>query len=238
MGCLRYLASALRSDIDADVSIVSTMMTSPTTAVMAAADRIFAYLKGCPNLGITYKASDMILKAYTDASFDSEHGHKSRSGGYFYLGNKDDDGFINGAIAITSRKQQSVVVSATEAEYVALFDVALSTVYFRKLLRIFGHDQPPTTISCDNTVAVGLANGKVSDGRTKHVDRKFHWTREQVAAGVLRVIWQAGKDNLADFFTKFVDDKTHERFTGMMLTKISSTPIPKSERLEPRGCVN
>jgi hypothetical protein len=182
----------------------------------------------------------MVLKAFTDASFDSELIHKSRSGAYYYLGNEEDDGFVNGPIQVFSRKQKSIVVSATEAEYVALFDTALNMVHLRNLLKILGHDQPASTISCDNSVAVGLANGKVSDGRTKHVDRKFHWVREQVAQGMFVVVWEAGKDNLADFFTKHVTPEVHATLTAKIMTQ----PYIKSnsdesclEQDQQRGCI-
>ena len=240
IGCLRYLASALRADIDVYVAQAGSRIANPTVHLMRDVDSIFAYLKSCPDLGITYKASGMVLKAFTDASFDSELIHKSRSGAYYYLGNEEDDGFINGPIQVLSRKQKSIVVSATEAEYVALFDTALNMVHLRNLLKILGHDQPASTISCDNSVAVGLANGKVSDGRTKHVDRKFHWVREQVAQGMFVVVWEAGKDNLADFFTKHVTPEVHATLTAKIMTQ----PYTKSnsdgsclEQDQQRGCI-
>ena len=38
--------------------------------------------------------------------------------------------------------------------------------------------------------------------RTKTIDMRYHWIRDQVKLGVFKVTWRPGKFNFADFFTK------------------------------------
>ena len=234
IGTLRYLASALRTDIDVYTSKAASRQANPTKELMRDVDRIFAYLKKYPNLGVTYHASDMVLMAHTDASFDSERGSRSRSGAIYHCGRKNSPGFINGPIEVSSKIQKTISVSSAEAEYIALFECALRMVYLKKLCELFGHAQKSSLIACDNTCAVGLANGTVADAKTKHVRRKFHWIREAVAEDEFEVYWEAGVKNVADFFTKYHNSVDHHKFTSLLMTDMDAmmnTKLAKMERV-------
>ena len=50
--------------------------------------------------------------------------------------------------------------------------------------------------------AVGIADNTFNLKRTKTIDMRYHWIRDQVKLQVFRITWKAGKFNLADFFTK------------------------------------
>ena len=65
----------------------------------------------------------------------------------------------------------------------------------------------------DNQCAVNMTNNLVLDRKTKHIDRRFHWTRFEV---------KKGTSNLADFFTKYLDKETHQRFTNMFTTQFTT----------------
>ena len=223
IGVLRYLASALRLDIDVYTSKAASRQVNPTKRLMKDVDRIYAYLKKYPNLGVRFYASDMQIMAHTDASFDSEQGSRSRSGAYIHCGRINEPNFINGPIEVSSKIQKTISVSAAEAEYIALFECALRLVYIKLLTELFGHKQNATPIACDNTCAVGLANGTVADTRTKHVRRKFHWVREAVAESEYKVYWEAGASNIADFFTKLHSKEAHQRFTSLLLVNMNDS---------------
>jgi hypothetical protein len=53
------------------------------------ADRLPLYALKHPNAQLIYKASDLILKGASDASYLGDENAQSRAGGYWYLGNKD-----------------------------------------------------------------------------------------------------------------------------------------------------
>ncbi len=56
--------------------------------------------------------------------------------------------------------------------------------YMLVLLKVLTHDmgypQPPTTILCDNTSAIGLANDTIKQKRSKAIDMRFHWIRDRI----------------------------------------------------------
>ena len=66
-----------------------------------------------------------------------------------------------------------------------------------------GHAQTgPTTLHVDNSTAVGLANDTLKIARSKSIDMKFHWLRDRLRQGLIRVVYIPGERQLADFFTK------------------------------------
>jgi hypothetical protein len=135
------------------------------------------------------------------------------AGGICYLGNKDAPEHINGAIHAVSSIIPSVVASAAEAEYAALFMLAQEGEYLRRVLDNMGYPQTPTRILCDNQYAVGLAKAK----RTKSIDMRYHWIRDRVAQGHFKVTWRPGEHNLAYFFTKALPVHTHQTLMRLLV---------------------
>eukprot|EP00957_Ditylum_brightwellii_P139697 10646431-Ditylum_brightwellii.AAC.1 len=73
------------------------------------------------NATLRFLASDMILTLNSDASYLSEKKARSRAAGHFYLSNKDDEEFNNGAIITLSTIIRHVIASASEAKLATLF---------------------------------------------------------------------------------------------------------------------
>ena len=178
---------------------------------MEMVDHVFGYLKKEPNLGIEYRASDMVLKAESDASYNSEAKSRSRTGGYLYYGREDDEDWVNGPVMIVSAIQRLVATSACEAEYVALFETGKAAAAMRNILEELGFTQPgPTAINCDNQAATAIANDEAREKRTRHMSMRLHWVKDQVYQHVLAVRWRPGCSNLADFVTKLLERKEFE----------------------------
>ena len=83
--------------------------------------QLLDYVATHPNARIRYVASDMILNLHSDASYLSEPKAKSRAGGHFWIGNKDDEYFNNGAIVTLSSVIKHVMSSAYKSELAVLF---------------------------------------------------------------------------------------------------------------------
>ena len=97
---------------------------------------------------------------------------------------------------------KTVVSSATATEYAAAFIVGQAAIGIINTLTDLGYPQRDTEIFCDNLCAVGIANNKFNLKRSKTIDMRYHWIRDQIKLRVFKVTWKAGKLNLADFFTK------------------------------------
>ena len=80
-----------------------------------------------------------------------------------------------------SRKQPSIALSTTKAEYIATCMADREAVWFRKLLvGLFGQRLEPTMIHYDNQSCVKLSVNPVYHDKTKHVEMKYHYVREMV----------------------------------------------------------
>jgi hypothetical protein len=126
------------------------------------------------------------------------------------LGDCQDNEAPNAPICFLSVIIKTVVSSATATEYAAAFIVAQAAISIIQTLTDLGYPQSQTEIFCDNLCAVGLANNTFNLKRTKTIDMRYHWIRDQVKLDVFKVTWKAGKLNLADFFTKAHPVKHHK----------------------------
>jgi hypothetical protein len=93
----------------------------------------------------------MRLQGYVDADWaGSTMDRKSTIGCCFTLG--------SAMVSWCSRKQSSVALNTTEAEYIALCVAVREVVWLCKLLAyLFGHDMDSTIIHCDNHSCVKLS---------------------------------------------------------------------------------
>jgi len=196
VGSLRYLI-ATRPDIVYGVGLISRFMDSPRQSHWQAAKRILRYVKGTINEGILYSSSNNLeLVGYTDSDWAGEtETRKSTSGFAFYLG--------TGVFSWSSKKQQVVALSTTEAEYIAATNCATHAVWLRRVLNELQHHQDhPTTIFCDNKSTIALTKNPVFHGRSKHIDIKHHYIRDLIRDKEIVVEHCTSEDQIADIFTK------------------------------------
>ena len=59
---------------------------------------------------------------------------------------------------------------------------------------------------CDNQSAIQLANNPVQHARTKHIDIRHHFLRDHEAKGDISITHVSTDDQLADIFTKPLDE--------------------------------
>ena len=202
VGVLLYYARAIDSTFLTAVSKVSSAQAQPTKAVLSAAERILEYAATQPAAELVYYASNMDLILHSDASYLSETCARSRGAGVFYLGDNSKPDILNAPLLAISYILDAVVSSATEAEYGAAFTNAKQNASLRNILDDMGHAQKPTIMYIDNVAAEGIANDTVTQRHSKAMDMRFHFVRDRVRQGQLRVIWAAGRRNLADYLTK------------------------------------
>ena len=90
-----------------------------------------------------------------------------------------------------------------EVEYVAATSVACQAVWMRRVLKDLSHNlQEPTTIFCDNNLAIALSKNHVFHNRTKHINIRFRFIRELVNNKEIYLEFCRSEDQLADIFTK------------------------------------
>jgi hypothetical protein len=201
VGVFLFYARAVDCTILTAVNKILTLDAQSYQDYLIAIDRLLNYVKRFPNAQQTIRASDMTLRIQSDASYLSESRGRSRAGGLMYFG-QNSDGSINGAIDHFSAIIPTVVSSAAEAEYAALFLNGKEGTCARNTLQDLGHKQPTTVIICDNTTATGIAHNTIKQKRSKAIDMRYHWIQDQIKQKKFNVIWREGISNLADFLTK------------------------------------
>jgi hypothetical protein len=144
----------------------------------------------------------MKLVCHSDGSYNSESEARSRAGSLLFLGDCAEGEAPNAPIAYISVIIATVVASATEAEYAALFITGQAATSVVNTLTDLGYPQQPVEIFCDNMCAIGIAHNTLNLKRAKTIDMRYHWIRDQVKQQKFKVTWKPGKLNLADFFTK------------------------------------
>ena len=110
-----------------------------------------------------------------------------------------------------------VAQSTQEAEYVALsWATREATWLSRMAAEIKGIAQGSTIINCDNQTAIGLSRNDVLNDRTKHIDVKFHFIRDQVEKKNVIINYCSTAEMLADLLTKNLKKVKHNYFCEAM----------------------
>jgi hypothetical protein len=214
VGKLLYYARAVDPTMLHAINDISLNTSKGTEATLDATMFLLNYAHTHPNAEIIYRASDMILRADSDAAYLVAPEARSRAGGYQYLSNKQGTIF-NGPVAVIAKVIKNVMASAAEAELGALFMNAQEAVGLRNCLEAMGYSQPATPLKTDNSTASGILNNTMKQKRSKAIDVRFYWLRDRVKQGQFFVFWDSGKNNLADFHTKHHPPIHHKRLRSI-----------------------
>jgi hypothetical protein len=153
------------------------------------------------DLGITYGSTRMPLSGYTDADGMTTEGRHAISGYVFCIDSR--------AISWSSKRQELVMLSTNEAEYVALTHAAKEAIWLSMLrAEIFGLDRRAVPLKCDNNGAIALARNDRYHARTKHIDIGYHFIRERIESGDILLDYIHTSENTADMFTKGLHSAT------------------------------
>jgi histone deacetylase 1/2 len=201
VGSLLFLATQTRPDIAFAVGKLGRYSSNPSQEHWTAVKRVFRYLQGTQNHGITFQYNKELeppLVGYSDADFGGDTDtRRSTSGSIFML--------AGGPISWNSKLQSTVTLSTTEAEYTALAEAVREATWIRQLLGELGIESPSinkVTLYEDNQPSIQLAENHVNHARSKHIDIRTHYVREQVSLGKINVEYLHTDQQAADGLTK------------------------------------
>ncbi|CAM9543425.1 unnamed protein product, partial [Ectocarpus fasciculatus] len=199
-------------------------LAHPTENTLVAAHHLLQYFATYPSASVTYRASGMILRIHSDASYLSEPNAGSRLGALEYLGSEgdQDEPPSNGLVNVISCRSDVVTSSACESEWAAIFKACKEAQESRQTLSDLGFPQQATIVTSDNKCAVGLCNGTVKPKRSKAMDMRFHWVTDRVRQGQFIIRWAPGDTNYADYFTKLHPAKHHQLMREFFIQDIIS----------------
>ncbi|KAI3745847.1 hypothetical protein L6452_08258 [Arctium lappa] len=152
---------------------------------------------------------------------------KSTTGGCQLLGGK--------LVSWTSKKQNSVSTSTAEAEYVVAGSCCAQVLWMRNQLLDYDLQLSKIPIYCDSTSAIAIANNPVLHSKTKHIEIRYHFIRDHVMNGDIKLHFIPTDYQLADLFTKPLDE-TRMAQSALIASKnvkfaITDSEIPKNNHL-------
>lgn len=175
-----YAMTETQFDVAYAFSTVSQFASNPTPEHVAAVKRIFRYLWKYPNLEITFSRNKAFeLEGHVDSDWAMDPNTRRSATGYLFT-------LAGGVVSASSKRQHSVTLSSTEAEYVAYYQATKEAVWLRLLLKELGQPRlEPTILHCDYNSAILLAHNPEFHARTKSIDTQVHWIREIVKRGIV-----------------------------------------------------
>ena len=216
IGSLMYLSNCTRPDIAQGVGALARYMSNPTTEHWQAAKYMLRYLAGTADFGITFGLRTG-LEAYCDADYAGDIDTRRSTTGYVFILN-------GGATAWSSRLQQTVAASTTEAEYMAAAAAVKEALWQRKLLSDLHQDHTTITIRADNQSAIKLLKNPVTSMRSKHIDVIYHFARERVTRKEVSFEYIKTEHMVADALTKPLSPSKFVFCRNSMGVKASEQP--------------
>jgi hypothetical protein len=155
--------------------------------------------------------ADMDFHGYTDADWNGDTDTSKSTSGFVFISS-------GAAIGWSSKRQNMVALSSTESEYIGLSNAGQHLAWLRAFFEQLGHPQAgPTILNCDNQAAIILTKEPQFRKRTMHINRKFHYFRNDIVAkGEAAVRYVPTADMVADIFTKPLPAPAHWKFTSAM----------------------
>lgn len=194
------VCNVVYTDLSASNSVMSRYLNKNNIELWNCLKRILRYLKGSSDLKLTFTRCDYkeIFTGFVDSDWGGNdvNDRRSTTGYIFKL-------FDNCTISWNTRRQSTVAASTTEAEYMALFEAVREAMWLRSLadsikLKISN----PIVIFEDNNGCISIANNPTNHKRSKHIDIKYHFSREQVENNKIKLVYIPTEKQLADFLTK------------------------------------
>ena len=209
VGMLLYLTKYSRPDLCNVVRELSKCMDKATMGTYLEMLRVIKFVIDTKNFGLRVqpesKLKNWSLRVFCDSDWagDSET-RISVTGFIVYL--------MNVPVCWRSKAQRGVTLSSSEAEYVAISEAVKEIKFIYYLLQGIGINiELPIIVKTNNICAMFMAQNSSSGVRTRHVDTRYHYIRENVEDGIIKIEFVRSMENDSDIFTKNVTQEIYEK---------------------------
>ena len=214
IGNLLYLAICTRPDIIYAVSKAARKSKEPNLEDWDNVIRILIYLKGTINYGINFSRNPDV-KAFVDADYAGDlETRRSTTGFLITIGNTPT--------SWCSKLQHCISTSTAEAEYYSLSECSKHCIWYMNLLNELRMNIKNIEIYIDNKAAIYNAKNQSINPKTKHMDIRVHYIRELVKENKIKLNYIKSQNNLADGFTKYLNNSLMDKFRNSILTSINN----------------
>nr|GFC78994.1 retrovirus-related Pol polyprotein from transposon TNT 1-94 [Tanacetum cinerariifolium] len=105
-------------------------------------------------------------------------------------------------VSWSSKKQDCTSMSSAEAEYVSLSTCCAQVLWMRTQFIDYGFYFDKIPMYCDSKSAIAISCNPVQHSHTKHIDVRYHFSKEKVEKGIVELFFVGTEYQLADLFTK------------------------------------
>ena len=185
-------------------------VSNPGPAHIKALKRLISYLYTTRKCWLTFGSKDAKILAYADADYAQQADRHSILGYCLIFG--------AGAISWSSKKQNIVTLSSTEAEYVGHTNATKEILWIRNFwAEINGKSIfNPTLLRADNQGAIQLSNNNKFHACTKHINVRYHFIHEALENKLLEIKYVPTDENIVDIFTKPLSRLLFKKFREML----------------------
>jgi hypothetical protein len=212
---LLFIGRYTRPDILFAVTILCRFLTCFTEVHWKAAKRVLIYLKNTEDTILVYTRNPSAppLELYVDSDWGSDQiDGRSTSGVLINL--------YGNPVIWSSEKQSNVALSTSEAEYMCITSGFKETKYFINLMQLeMKISVTPVRSYIDNIGAGYMAEQSVTNKRTKHINLRYHYVREEIQEFKnFDLVHIDTKNNTSDIFTKPLDKGLFERHRKTLMS--------------------
>ncbi|GJX86598.1 hypothetical protein Tco_0337372 [Tanacetum coccineum] len=100
------------------------------------------------------------------------------------------------------KKQTALAISTSEAEYVSAGKAYHQALWMKQSLDDYGIHLDDIPIMCDNKGAIDLRKNPVQHSRTKQIEIRYHFLRDNIQKGNITIEKVSSEDNIANILTK------------------------------------
>lgn len=153
-----YVMLNTRPDLSAAVNFFSQFQSNAAEAQWIGLKRILRYIHDTVNLDLFYRRKiNTILIGYANSDWAGDVDRKSTTGFLFEV--------LGAPVIWVTKKQSTVALSSTEAEYVALANATKELIWFRRLLKELGFEsrEPVVILRTTNPAFIYSADWNTKD---------------------------------------------------------------------------
>jgi hypothetical protein len=236
VGSLMHFANCVRCDVALSVGHLARHAATPGSAHVKAAKRVVQYLYNTRSLGITYRRQSSsaktnvplmfegarhpldngknLLQTFADSDYAADETRRSTIGNVIMMN--------GGPIAWTSILGKTVATSTCEAEVNAAVVAAKDAVHFSRMIQELKlAPKRPLQIAEDNSACIAQANAGLRYVRNaKHYEVKLRFLQQLVVDKEVEFVYCSTNSQLADFFTKPLDETKFIHFRNQLMAEL------------------
>lgn len=211
IGSLMYAMLCSRPDICLAINILSRYQSCASQDLWIALKRVLRYIQSTLNLCITFTKTKScnVITGSVDSDWAGDKADRKSTGGFVFK-------LFGCCVSWVAKKQTTVALSSTEAEFVALSMATSEACWLQGLYKFFSGLDTIVTLYEDNMSVIGLCKNPQFHHKLKHVDIKIFFVRDKFIDKKISIEYVSTNDQEADIFTKPLGRVKFQKFRKML----------------------